>query len=624
MFDALPSLRDGSADGDCDCSVESAASGVVLTADDCDGGGDLAASPACRATAVEALGDHGGDAVRTTDAGTARRYRDRSVALLAAAGRFAVRVAPHDDALAARARRDPLGAARAATGRAGRVADVVAETGLAEVAAAADGYDDAFRAFVGPTAGAAGVDPAPPPGASLEATRTLAAGATARVYAGDQELRTYHLEPVEAGFDDRTRATLAAARDRLAAGATDPHRAVTAVADAAADPVADLVDVLEKHTRGYGVLEDFFSDDAVSDVFVTAPVDATNCRVVADGETMRTNVRLTPTGARTLASRLRRESGRSFSPASPAIDALARDVGTADRVRAAGVTDPVSDGAGFAFRAHGRQTWTLPALVKNGTVPASAAALLSVAVERGAAVLLAGARGAGKTTALGTLLWELPAATRVVCIEDTAELPVAPLQERGRDVQRLRTEVGDRRGLSPTDALRTALRLGNGALVVGEVRGEEAAALYEAMRVGANDGAVLGTVHGDGADTVRERVVSDLGVPQTAFAATDLVVTVAARETPRGTDRGLAAVAEPDGDGFARLFEPGADGAVATGRLERGNSRVVADLSRPGESYRDVLDALEDRSDVLESLASAGRTGPDDVVDAHAARRGGA
>ncbi|PSP29234.1 hypothetical protein BRC65_00650, partial [Halobacteriales archaeon QH_2_65_14] len=41
------------------------------------------------------------------------------------------------------------------------------------------------------------------------------------------------------------------------------------------------------------------------------------------------------------------------------------------------------------------------------------------------------------------------------------------------------------RELSPAEALRTALRLGDGALVVGEVRGEEAAVLYEAMRVGA-------------------------------------------------------------------------------------------------------------------------------------------
>ncbi len=80
-------------------------------------------------------------------------------------------------------------------------------------------------------------------------------------------------------------------------------------------------------------------------------------------------------------------------------------------------------------------------------------------------------------------------------------------------MQALRTASGDGPSVNATEALRTALRLGEGALAVGEVRGEEASVLYEAMRVGGGDGAVLGTSHGNGPNAVQERLVSDLGVP---------------------------------------------------------------------------------------------------------------
>ena len=357
----------------------------------------------------------------------------------------------------------------------------------------------------------------------------------------------------------------------------------------------------------------------MSDVFATAPVGERPLRVRVEGETMRTNVTLPPEGAAALASRLRRASGRAFSRADPTIDATIAGFAGAERVRAAGVTDPVSDGAGFAFRAHGREAFTLPALVANGTLTADAAALLSLAVERDAAGLVAGPRGAGKTTLLGALLWELPAATRLVAIEDTPELPLATLRERGRDAQGLRTDAD---GLSPASAVRTALRLGDGALVVGEIRGEEAPALYEAMRVGARGDTVLGTVHGADGEAVRERVVTDLGVEPAAFGATDFVVSLAA---PSDGDHAVGRIEEVVGSAdprFEALYER-TDALSPTGRLDRGDSRLLAALAAPEETYDDARHALAERARFLSVLADAGRTDPEAVVAAHADRRNG-
>lgn len=614
----------------CRCDAAFEDNWLVVDAENCPGDGRLTAEPDCRATVVDRLRERDVETVSTRAAGMERTYEDEAAALLVAAGRFADAVAFHDEALAARAGRDPLGAAREATGRAGPVANVAAETGLAEVAAQTESYESVLSPAVGPVISRARVGVRPPSDARFQSRRELDTGGIVRLY--DQparERRLYHLEPVEHELDPADTATLSTAYDRLASGAITggrraPARAVRRVADDDEhEQVRTLEQVLRKHTHGYGILEDLFADERVSDVFVTAPTGENRLHVRVDGETMRTNVRLTTAGVEALASRFRRENGRAFSRASPMLDATAT-VGDR-RVRVAGVTEPVSEGIGFAFRAHERDAWTLPALVANETLPADAAALLSMAVERDAATLLAGTRGAGKTTLLGALLWELPAETRTVVIEDTPELPVERLQSAGRDVQHLRTAADDGAGVSPTDALRTALRLGEGALVLGEVRGDEAAVLYEAMRVGASGSAVLGTIHGDGGDDVRERVVSDLDVPPSSFGATDLLVTCEPYQSPEGRARRVKSIEEvtdgAEGVGFASLFELD-DGALsATGRIARGNSRLVQRLARSGEPYATVRERLDERAAWLTDLATADRTDPETVSAAHARRR---
>jgi flagellar protein FlaI len=609
------------------CRCEPSFDGEVLTVDasDCSGGGRLAAEEDCRETVIRALTERDAATVSVETAGVERLYEDAAAALLTAAGRFVERAAVHDERLAARARRDPLGAVREATGRVGAVSDIAAETGLAELATRADGYETALAGFQGPTVSRWRVERVPPPDAELLAVEELQTGATVRRYEQEGPDR-YHLRPLESDLEADALATLAVAYERLATGDIEggdraPARAVrTAIAEqssAATDQAVEpLTTVLEKHTRGHGLLTDLFADGAVSDVFVTAPARENPVRVTVDDETLVTNVRPAGGAIEGLSSRFRRESGRAFSRADPTLDASTT---MADRtVRVAGVRAPTSSGTAFAFRAQDESVWTLPALVGNNTLTAEAAALLSLTTERGGALLAVGPRGAGKTTLLGALLWELPPAVRTVVIEDTPELPVGALQEAGRDVQALL--AGNSGGeLSPAAALRAALRLGDGALAVGEVRGEEAGVLYEAMRVGANSEAVLGTVHGDGGEAVYERVVSDLGVPASSFGVTDLLVTL-----ERGPDgrrvRLVEEVVAGDPPEFEPLFRRTGEGLAPTGRVDRGNSRLVDSVTVPDECYADVRERLRERERLLETLASRGTTAGEQVTTAHARR----
>jgi len=116
-----------------------------------------------------------------------------------------------------------------------------------------------------------------------------------------------------------------------------------------------------------------------------------------------------------------------------------------------------------------------------------------------------------------------------IIAHNTLELPASYMKEIGFNIQRLKTRspIGTSKSeteVSPEDSLRTALRLGDSALVLGEVRSTEARVLYEAMRIGAAGNIVLGTIHGDSAYSVWDRVVNDLNVPSTSFKATDVVV----------------------------------------------------------------------------------------------------
>lgn len=607
----------------CRCDTDTRHDALVVNATACPGG-DLRVDADCRARVIGALARGGIERIVHRNGGTERRYVGHGFRILSAASRFAERAAVHDARISTRARRDPFAAAAAAMDRGGMLAELVADTVLGGDEESA--YELALTGFVGPTIANVRVDPTPPADGTLIETDTLPTGALVRRYrVPEAELDTYHLLPAEVQISTGDHDRLADAHGRYAQGgsvARTVRRAVRSTPTSSGHaPDETLVALLAKQTRGFGILEDLFSEPTLSDVFASAPVDRTPLRVRRDDEVYRTNLVLTPDGASALASRLRRGNGEPFSTANPTIDATA-ELEQVDRtVRAAGVMDPATDGYGFAFRAHNPEPFTVPGLLTNGTLRLAEAALLSIAAEEGASIIVAGARGAGKTTLVGALLWELPAARRIIVIEDTPELPIEPLAHTGRDVQPIRTDRTGTNGIAPATGLHTALRFGQSALVVGEIRGEEAPVLYEAMRVGAGANTVLGTVHGNGVAGVRDRVVTDLGVDRAAFAATDAVVTLA-KTSGEGTARrivSLEEVRDTDTGPTGVELHPSGDGLASP--IERGTSELIAGLARSDETYADVLDRLERRRAFLATLTADDVTHPDPVVRAYATRR---
>ncbi len=219
-------------------------------------------------------------------------------------------------------------------------------------------------------------------------------------------------------------------------------------------------------------------------------------------------------------------SGRPLDEANPILDTELKIPQATARV--AVIAEPLNPtGLAYAFRRHRDKPWTLALFVKNKMVNPLSAGVLSFLIDGARTMLVAGTRSAGKTSLLSSLIVEIMRKFRIITIEDTLELPTISLRKLGFNVQPMKVASALTKGtaeVSASEGIRATLRLGDSSLIVGEVRSEEARALYEAMRVGALANVVAGTIHGDSPYGVFDRVVNDLGVPRTSFKATDIIV----------------------------------------------------------------------------------------------------
>jgi pilus assembly protein CpaF len=246
---------------------------------------------------------------------------------------------------------------------------------------------------------------------------------------------------------------------------------------------------------GAGPLQQFLSDDDVSDVLVNGPGPVWVDRGVGP---VPTDVHLDDEQmVRRLAQRLVTACGRRLDDAAPYADARLRD-GT--RVHA--VLPPLSPmGTLLSLRLPPRRTFTLDDLVARRTIPAVAIPLLTALVHARLAFVVSGGTGTGKTTVLSTLLSLVNDRERIVLVEDALELrPHHP------HVVRLESRLPNAEGAGGIDLsvlVRQALRMRPDRLVVGEVRGREVVDLLAAMNTGHEGGA--STVHANRAQHVPAR-----------------------------------------------------------------------------------------------------------------------
>ena len=221
--------------------------------------------------------------------------------------------------------------------------------------------------------------------------------------------------------------------------------------------------------------------------------------------------------------------GRRVDESSPMVDARLPD---GSRVNA--IIPPLAlDGPCLSIRRFGSGPVAAETLVKLQSISPGMLEVLAAAVKARISMLISGGTGAGKTTFLNILSSFIPHKERLITIEDAAEL-----QLQQEDVVRLETRppnVEGQGGIRQRQLLINSLRMRPDRIIVGEVRGEEAFDMLQAMNTG-HEGSMT-TIHANSSRDALSRLESmvamaSLNLPDRALrqqiaSAISIVVQVA-------------------------------------------------------------------------------------------------
>lgn len=246
-----------------------------------------------------------------------------------------------------------------------------------------------------------------------------------------------------------------------------------------------LIDEIIDEVFGLGPLEPLLRDKTISDILVTTP---RMVYVERGGRLERTSIEFKDDAhLLRIIERVVSRVGRRIDESSPMVDARLPD---GSRVNA--VIAPLAvDGPLLSIRRFGGSPLQPVDLLRNQSITEEMLELMRHCVKARLNIIISGGTGAGKTTFLNMLSGFIPAHERIVTIEDAAEL-----QLRQPHVARLETRPPNLEGkgaILQRHLLINSLRMRPDRIIVGEVRGEEALDMLQAMNTG-HDGS-LTTIH---------------------------------------------------------------------------------------------------------------------------------
>ena len=263
---------------------------------------------------------------------------------------------------------------------------------------------------------------------------------------------------------------------------------------------------------GLGPLEPLLKDPTISDILVNrfdrVYIERAG-KLEITGLSFKDNQHLMQ-----IIDRIVSRIGRRVDESSPMVDARLQD---GSRVNA--IIPPLAlDGACLSIRRFGRDPITARNMLDNKTLTEPMLELLSAMVKGRLNLIISGGTGAGKTTVLNVLSGYIPNSERIVTIEDAAEL-----QLKQEHVVRLETRPPNIEGKGSVrmrQLVINSLRMRPDRIVVGEVRGEEAFDMLQAMNTG-HEGS-LTTVHANSPRDALARIenmvsMANLNIPERAI-----------------------------------------------------------------------------------------------------------
>lgn len=254
--------------------------------------------------------------------------------------------------------------------------------------------------------------------------------------------------------------------------------------------------------RGLGILDTILLDENITEVMINGPE---NIFVEKRGRVVRLDQKIAEDREegemqlRKIIHRIVDICGREVNEASPIVDARLKD---GSRVNI--VLHPIAMGGDtVTIRKFSKKPMSIEKLISYGSITEEIAAQLKMLVEAKYNIFISGGTGSGKTTFLNALSNYIPHDERVITIEDSAELQITGVD----NLVSLETKQSNAEGkgaITMKDLIKSSLRMRPDRIVVGEVRGEEALDMLQAMNTG-HDGS-LSTGHANTAADMLTRL----------------------------------------------------------------------------------------------------------------------
>jgi flagellar protein FlaI len=271
---------------------------------------------------------------------------------------------------------------------------------------------------------------------------------------------------------------------------------------------------LDRRFRGYEKLDPIMHDPYVEDI--SCDGYDTPVFVYHSGYTdIKTNLAFDEEELDDFVARMAQRSGRNISIGDPITNVMLPD---GSRGELALGTEVTPHGSAFTIRKYSDEPFTPVTLMDYGTFGLDHMAYLWLAIENNKSLIFAGGTASGKTTSMNAVSMFVPPRSKVLTIEDTQEIR---LYHDNWLSAVTRENVGEGAEIGMYDLLRSALRHRPEYIVVGEVRGEEAMTLFQAMNTGHT---TYSTMHADSIQTVINRLENDpINVPRAMIQSLDIL-----------------------------------------------------------------------------------------------------
>ena len=370
---------------------------------------------------------------------------------------------------------------------------------------------------------------------------------------------------------------------------------------------------LSNYFLGYGKIQVMMEDPQLEDV----SCDGTNIPIFVfhrDYKNTMTNIQFdNEEDLNKFVVGLAQRSGKSISVANPILDATLPD---GSRLNATYGKEITTRGSSFTIRKFKEDPLTIINLILFRTISPEMAAHLWLAVQYGDSMMVSGGTASGKTTTLNSISHFIPPSSKIITIEDTREMQL-PHENWIAGLTREKETDAAGQSIDMYTLLVAALRQRPEYMIVGEVRGKETMAVFQAMATGQ---VTYATIHADSVAAIVHRLENPpINIPRILILGLNLVLLQAQVRVKNKRTRRIKEMTEVVG------IEPTSQEIISNKVYSwnpakdefrfSGHSRLYEKImDREGMTTEDITAEIAKRADVLKWMAYQDRTNYHDVA----------